>query len=109
LADGGANADLYKLIAAEVRGTRGAAHYNVLLAIDVWFAAFYGALLAFRLVPRVVAGVGLAAIGLHIIGIPMSFFVGYPIVWAVAYGMAVQYVLVGGWLVVRGFRTVNSE
>ena len=103
LADAGANPELYKLLAAEVRATRGAAHYTLLLAIDVWFAVFYAALFWFRLVPRPVAAVGLAAIGLHIIGIPMSFFVGYPIIWSVAYGIAISYLLVGGWLVVRGF------
>jgi hypothetical protein len=99
----GANAELYKLLAPQVRATRGAAHYTLLLAIDVWFAVFYAALFAFRLVPRAVAAVGLLGVGVHIIGIPMSFFVGYPIIWTAAYGIAISYLLVGGWLVVRGF------
>src|SRR6476620_1824994 len=48
----GANADLYGLLAAQVRSTRVWVHYTELLVIDVWMAVFYGALFAYRLAPR---------------------------------------------------------
>lgn len=99
----GANADLYSILGAQARSVRGFVHYGVLLTIDVWFGLFYGTLFAFRLVPRWLAAVGVAAVVLHVIGIPLSAFIGYPIVWALAYPFALAYVAFGGWLAVRGF------
>ncbi len=104
-AEGGAvNADLYNMVAAQLRSTRVVAHYTELLVIDIWFGLFFGALFAFRLVPRVLSAIGLLAVALHIIGIPMSMFAGYATILDLAYGLAISYLLVGGWLLLKGFR-----
>lgn len=99
----GANADLYSLVAASLRSTRGFVHYGVLLTIDAWFGLFYGSLFMFRLVPRWLGVIGLVAVALHTIGISLSAFIGYGIMWPLAYGFAVAYLAFGGWLVARGF------
>lgn len=102
-AGAGANADLYSVLGAQVRSTRSFMHFGVLLTIDAWFTVFYGALFAFRLVPRVLAGLGVVAVVLHAIGISLSAFIGYPIMWQLAYPFALGYLVFGGWLVVKGF------
>jgi hypothetical protein len=99
----GANADLYSILGAQARSVRVFVHYGVLLTIDVWFGLFYGALFAFRLVPRWLAALGVSAVVLHVIGIPLSAFIGYPIVWSLAYPFALAYLVFGGWLGVKGF------
>ena len=99
----GAHADIYELLATQARSTRVWLHYTELLVIDVWFALFFGALFAFRLVPRLLPGLGLLAVALHLIGIPLAMFIGYPTILPLAYGIAVSYLLIGGWLAVRGF------
>jgi hypothetical protein len=104
LAAAGGNAEIFNVVGAELRLVRSSAHYSVLLAIDAWFAVFFATLFKHRLVPRVIAGFGLGAIAVHIVGIPMSHFVGYPLFMPVGYGIAVSYLLVGGWLVAKGFR-----
>lgn len=109
VASAGANADLYDLIGAQARSTRGAIHYTTLLAIDVWFAVFYGALFAFRMVPRSLGAVALLGVALHLIGIPLSLFIGYPVIWTLAYGLLVSFVLVGGWLLFRGFPARQTQ
>ena len=100
---GGASADLYNTLGTQVRSTRVFVHYTTLLVIDVWFGLFYGALFVFRLVPRWLGGLGLLAVALHLIGIPLSMFIGYPTILPLAYGLGISYLLFGGWLVVRGF------
>ncbi len=98
-----ASADVYQLLATQIRSTRVWMHYTQLLVIDVWFALFFGALFAFRLVPRLLSGLGLLTVALHLIGIPLAMFIGYPTVLPLAYGIAVSYLLIGGWLTARGF------
>ncbi|HEX6280476.1 MAG TPA: DUF4386 family protein, partial [Pyrinomonadaceae bacterium] len=74
----GANADLYNILGAQVRSTRVWVHYTELLVIDMWFALLYGALLRFRFVPRLLGWFGLLAVVLHLVGIPLAMFIGYP-------------------------------
>ncbi|MEP7148185.1 MAG: DUF4386 family protein [Acidobacteriota bacterium] len=100
---GGANADLYNIVGAQVRSTRIWVHYGVLLTIDLWFGLFYGALLAFRLVPGLLGAFGVLAVVLHLIGIPLAMFIGYPTIWPLAYGLGISFLLIGGWLIAKGF------
>lgn len=95
-------------LAAQVRSTRVFVHYTTLLLIDVWFFVFYGALFWFRLVPRWLGGTGLLAVVLHTIGISLSAFIGYQIMWPLAYGFGISYLLFGVWLAWRGFAERKS-
>lgn len=109
LASAGANAEIFNVVGAELRLSRSAAHYTTLLAVDAWFAVFFATLFRFRMVPRVIAGIGLVTIAAHIVGIPMSHFIGFPVFMPVGYGIAASYLLVGGWLVARGFPAGSQE
>jgi len=97
------NPDVFTLLAASTRSTRLFAHYTELLMMDVWFLSLYGALFAFRLVPRGLAALALLGVMVHVIGLPLAMFVGYPIILNLAYGNLVGYVLIVGWLIAKGF------
>lgn len=99
----GANAELYNIVGAQVRSTRVWVHYTELLVIDMWFALLYGALLRFRFVPRVLGWFGLLAVVLHLVGIPLAMFIGYPSIPQLGFSLAISHVVIGGWLVVKGF------
>jgi uncharacterized protein DUF4386 len=98
---GGANADLYNLLGTQVRTTRIWVHYTELLVIDAWFACFYGILLKYRFVPRLVAALGLLAVALHLIAIPLPMFIGFPSTQPLGAILAVSHVLVAGWLIFK--------
>ena len=100
---GAANPDLYNLVAAQTRASRIWTHYTELLMFDVWFAVFYGGLLRFRLVPGLIALVGLLAVALHLVAIPLPMFVGYPAMMPLGASLAVSHLLVAGWLIAKGF------
>jgi hypothetical protein len=99
----GANADLYNLIAAQTRSTRMWVHYTELLVFDVWFALFYGILLRFKLLPRWISIVGLLAVALHLVAIPLPMFIGYQAMPPLGASLAVSHLLVCGWLLAKGF------
>jgi hypothetical protein len=98
---GGANADLYNLLGTQVRTTRVWVHYSELIVIDAWFACFYGILLKFRFVSRLVAAFGLLAVALHLIAIPLPMFIGYPSIQPLGAILAVSHLLVAGWLIAK--------
>lgn len=102
--EGAANAELFGALATAVRTTRRWAHYTELLVIDTWFFVFYISLFRFALVPRVLAGFGLIMVLVHTAGITLPVFAGYPIVPLMAYSMALSYLALGTWLVVKGFK-----
>jgi hypothetical protein len=100
----GSSPDIYRVVGTGLRSTRNAVHYNVLLALDVWFVVFAAVLLSYRIVPRWVAGIALIGAVVHVFAIPMSMFAGYTIFWPGAFSMAVVYLVLGGWLVAKGMR-----
>lgn len=103
-AEGGAtNAELFGALATAVRSTRRWSHYTELLVIDAWFFVLYITLFRFALVPRVLAGFGLIMIIIHTSGITLPVLAGYSNVPLMAYSMALSYLALGTWLVVKGF------
>jgi len=101
--DGGANREFFSVLGSQVRSTRVWMHFTELLVIDLWFGLFYWALFAFRFIPRLLGGLALLGVLLHLIGISFSAFVGYSIIWPLAYPLAISYLIIGGWLTVKGF------
>lgn len=97
----GVNADLYNWLAPQVRSTRIWVHYTELLVIDAWFACFYGILLRYRFVPRLIAGFGLLAVALHLVAIPLPMFIGYPSTQPLGAILAVSHLLVAAWLIFK--------
>ena len=90
-------------LAELARSSRRWAHYTELLVIDSWFFVFYGLLFRFSLVPRALAGFGLAMVAVHTAGITLPVFLGYSNVLETAYSLTLSYLAVGGWLAVKGF------
>ena len=99
----GTNADVFNLLGAQVRSTRIWIHYTELLVIDVWMAAFYGVLFAYRLVPRSIGIVGFLAVAIHLFAIPLAMFIGYPSGGYLGASLAFSHLLTAGWLIGRGF------
>lgn len=109
-AEGGAlNSELFRVLAASVRSTRVWAHYTELLVIDIWFFLFYGLLFRFSLIPRPLAGFGLIMVIVHALAIPLPMFIGYSRVMLLAYSLALSYLAIGTWLVVKGFKEGHSR
>jgi hypothetical protein len=105
----GANTDLYNLLGSQVRSTRIWVHYTELLVIDVWMAVFYSLCFAYRLVPRAIGAIGLIAVVVHLFAIPMAMFIGYPNGGFLGASLAVSHVLVGSWLIAKGFPVVQAD
>ncbi|MGB7925197.1 MAG: DUF4386 domain-containing protein [Pyrinomonadaceae bacterium] len=100
---GASNAELFGALATAGRSTRRLAHYTELLVIDSWFFVLYGLLFRFSLVPRALAGFGLIMVLVHTTAITLPTFIGYSSVLVLAYSLALSYLAVGTWLVVKGF------
>jgi hypothetical protein len=100
---GAADAGLFGAPATALRSTRRLAHYTELLVIDCWFCVFYGLLFRSSVVPRALAGFGLIMVIVHTAGITLPTFIGYSNVLPLAYSLALSYLAVGTWLVVKGF------
>jgi hypothetical protein len=100
---GAVNAELFGALATAVSSTRRWAHYTELLVIDCWFFMFYCLLFRLSLVPRPLAGFGLIMVLVHTAAITLPPFIGYSNVLVLAYSLALSYLAVGSWLVVKGF------
>ncbi len=95
--------ETFMALAGAVGATRRWAHLSELALIDCWIFLFYGALYRFAVVPRAVAGFGLATVALHFTGIPLRGFLGYGPVAPMGMPMAVSHVTLAVWLLARGF------
>lgn len=104
-----ANQDIFHGLAFLLGSTRRWVHYIELLAIDAWMFLFYGILLRFRLVPRVLAAFGFLTVVLHTAGISLPLFLGYRSVTLMGATLAVSHVAFGLWLVVKGFADSQSH
>jgi hypothetical protein len=78
-------------------------HYSALLVIECWFLLFYSALLVHRLVPRGLAGLGVAMAAVHAGAVTLPAFLEYPATPSLAVSLAVSHVPLGAWLTWRGF------
>lgn len=99
----GAARDTLDALGALAASTRRTAHYTVLLMVGAWMLAFYSAIWRARLVPPVVAALGVLAAALHLAGVSLPILLGYPSVMAVAPGLAVSHGVLIGWLLTKGF------
>jgi hypothetical protein len=104
---GGSNAEVFRILATAVRAERKWSHYTELLVIDVWFFLFYLIMFRFTLVPRALSGFALAMVLVHTVAIALPVLMGYTQVLMLAYSMALSYLVMGTWLVVKGFADRN--
>lgn len=91
-----------ELIGTAVRYARYWAHYPNLIVGSGTLLLVYSILFRFRLVPRLLTGIGMAAIVLQLIGLTMPFF-GYRVNFYLLTPMGICHIVLAIWLIVRGF------
>jgi hypothetical protein len=101
---GAADSALYQVVGAAVASARRSAHYTQLLGIGAWMFVFYMLLLRFRLVPRVLAALGIIGVTLQFIGVTLMMFLGYPPIGEMAMPLLPIHITVAMWLIVKGFK-----
>ncbi|HEX7296840.1 MAG TPA: DUF4386 domain-containing protein [Pyrinomonadaceae bacterium] len=87
-------------------------HYTELLVMDVWYFSFYLLLFRSALVPRALAAFALLTVIVHMAAIPLPVLLGYSSILVFAYALLLSYLVMSGWLLVKGFnpnRTITAE
>ncbi len=97
-----------ELIGNAVRYARYWAHYPNLLVGSGTLLLVYSVLFRFRLVPRVITAIGMAAIALQLFGLSMPFF-GYRVNFYLLTPMGICHIALAFWLVARGFGAAGED
>jgi hypothetical protein len=100
---GAAKADVFEGLASVVVSARKWAHYSFLLVVGSWIFLLFTLLCRFRLVPRVLAALGMIGSILQITGVSLRGLLGYPPETRLAMPLAPVYVTLAVWLIVKGF------
>ena len=103
-----ADARMFEVVGAVVRYGRYLAHYTHLLIGSFTIFLFYLALFRFSLVPRLLTGVGLAAVLLQMTGLAMPFF-GDRVNFYLLTPMGICHLIITLWLIVRGFAVDGDD
>jgi hypothetical protein len=106
---GDAKTELFQSLAVVVGSARRWAHYTYLLVAVSWIFLFFTVVFRFRLVPRVLAALGMIASLLQIIGVPLRAIMGYPPEMRMAMPLAPVYVALALWLLVKGFNDREGQ
>lgn len=100
---GATDSRLYQVVGAAVSSARRAAHSTQLLAIGGWMFVFYISLLRFKLVPRMLAAIGVLGVILQFIGVTLMMLLGYRSIGELAMPLLPIQISVVIWLIVKGF------
>ena len=100
---GAAKSELFQSLGLVANATRKWAHYSYLLVAVSWIFLFYCHLFHFRLIPRVLAALGLIGCLLQIYGVTLRGFFGYPLMTVLAMPLAPIQLAAALWLMVKGF------
>ena len=103
---GAANSEQYQVIGAAVASSRRSAHIIQLLAIGGWIFIFYFSLFRFKLIPRVLACLGIIGIILQFIGVTLMMLLGYSVIGQLAMPLLPIQITVAVWLMIKGFNNV---
>jgi hypothetical protein len=98
-----AKPELYQVVGAVVASARRSAHIMQLVAIGAWMFVFYLLLFRFKLVPRVLAGLGSLGVTLQFIGVTLMMLLGYPSIGEMAMPLLPIQISVALWLIIKGF------
>lgn len=107
-AEGSAPAALESAARAVVAARR-AAHLQAILAIDAWILLLHLFLRRTALVPRVLTAAGLAAVALHVVGIPLRSWLGLAPIAGLGMPMAATQLALAAWIAARGLAAVGRE
>ncbi len=80
-------------------------HYTTLLVEVSWILLFFALLYRFRLVPRLLAGLGVVTSAMQIGGVTLPALCGLPPQLVLAMPLAPVYVGLALWLLIKGFPT----
>jgi hypothetical protein len=105
LHSGASNAELYQVIGAAAASARRSAHLTQLLAIGAWLFVFYLSLFRFRLIPRVLAVIGIIGVALQFTGVTLMMLLGYPLIGQMAMPLLPIQIMVAVWLMIKGFNS----
>jgi hypothetical protein len=94
---------LYKVVGAAVAAARRSAHSTQLLAIGAWMFVFYISMFRFKLIPRVLATIGVIGVILQFTGVTLMMFLGYSIIGQMAMPLLPIQITVAAWLIIKGF------
>ena len=83
------------------------AHFTHLLTVVTWMFVLYLLLWRTRLVPRVLAGLGMAATLLQIAGVPVRAFLGLDLIMEMAMPLGPIHLALALWLIAVGLRTAH--
>jgi hypothetical protein len=70
---------------------------------------FYVTLFQLRLVPRLFALLGVAGVVLQFSGVTLMMLLGWPVITGMAMPLLPVQIVVGAWLIVRGFKDDASD
>ena len=102
-ANGSAKPELFQSLAFVVGSARRWAHYTYLFVAVSWIFLLFTMMFRFRLVPRVLAALGMIASLFQIVGVPLRTMLGYPPEMRMAMPLAPVYVGLAFWLLIKGF------
>jgi hypothetical protein len=103
----GADVALFAALRGVVAAARNWAHYTHLIVAGLLLLSFYGLLYRFALVPRLLAGFGMAAALSQLTGVSQPLF-GDPINFALLTPLGLAHLALAIWLLVKGFRDTTS-
>jgi hypothetical protein len=102
VAANGADPALFEGLRGVVAASRNWAHFTHIVVGGATVFVFYAALYRFALVPRALAGFGMAAFALQIATVSMPFF-GIPVRFALLAPAGIANLALAAWLVTKGF------
>jgi hypothetical protein len=102
---GATNSELYEVVGAAATSARRSAHISQLFSIGSWMLVFYISLLRFKLVPRVLAAIGVLGVTLQFTGVTLMMLLGYPVIGEMAMPLLPIEITVGVWLIMKGFNS----
>ena len=104
VASGATDSGLYQVIGAAVASARRSAHIIQLLAIGAWMFIFYISLFRFKLIPRMLAAIGVIGVALQFIGVTLMMLLGYRSIGEMAMPLLPIQITVAVWLIIKGFK-----
>ena len=100
---------LYQIVGAAVSSARHSAHYTQLLGIGAWMFVFHISLFRFKLVPRMLAAIGVIGVTLQFIGVTLMMCLGYRSIGEMAMPLLPIQITVAVWLIIKGFNDPTPE
>lgn len=102
-AAGTAKAEMFQTLALVVSAARKWSHYSALFVAVSWMLLLFATLGRFRLAPRWLAALGALTALMQISAVSVRGMLGYPPAMPFAVALGPMYLLLAGWLLVKGF------